>query len=127
MAPHAQVEASKTITRKTVTTALKDHSFGSVPFHDAPDHGLENGLVRDIINPIAKREIDGIMLALSHTDIAELTGSREILSIFVERHRHNTVRGIESFFDTIAVVHINVDVKDSLFKTQQFEDTQNDV
>ena len=127
MASHAQVETSKTITGKTVATALQDHSFWSVPFHDAPDDGLENRLVGEIIYPVAKREINSIMLALPHTDVAKLTGSREVFSIFMERDRHNTVRGVESLFNTIAVMHVNVDVKDSLLETQQFEDTENNI
>lgn len=124
---HTQVKASKTVTRKTVSTTLQDDSLRSVPFHDALDYGLENRLVGEVINSIAKREVDGIVLALSNTNVTKLTSPREVFSVLVERDGHDTVRRVESFLDAIAVVHINVDVQDTLLKTQQLEDTQDNI
>jgi len=45
----------------------------------------------------------------------------------VERTGHNSVGRIKSFFDTIAVVDVDVDVEDALLVTQQFDDTQDNV
>lgn len=116
VASHAQVETSQAITRETVTTTLKNHGFWTVPLHNALDHRLEDTLVRDIVDAVTKWEIDSIVFALSHTDVTELTGTREILSILVERHSHDTVCSVKCLLDTIAMVDINIDVENALPK-----------
>ena len=42
---------------------------------------------------------------------SELSSSREILAILVETDSHDTISGIESFFHSIAVVHVNVNIE----------------
>jgi hypothetical protein len=116
MSSHAQIEAAKTITRQTVTTTLEDHSLWAIPLHHALDDGLEDALVRDIIDTIAEREIDRVVLALPNTDVAKFTSTGEVLAVFVERDGHNAISRVESFFNAIAVVNIDINVKDSLFE-----------
>lgn len=40
----------------------------------------------------------------------EFPCSGEELSVFVEANGHYPIRSVECFFDTIAVVHIDVDI-----------------
>jgi hypothetical protein len=40
---------------------------------------------------------------------------------------HDTIGGVESLFDAIAMMDIDVDVKYSLMISQEFEDAQYDV
>lgn len=127
VAPHTEVEASETVARKTVATTLQDHRFGSVPFHNALNNGLKDALVGDVINAIAEREVDGIVLALTHSDIAQLTRTWEVLAVLVEGHRHHTVSRVECLLNTISVVDININVEHALLESQQLQDTQNDV
>jgi hypothetical protein len=74
------------------------------------DYRLEDALVRGIIDAISEREVDRVVLSLADTNIAELTSPGEVLSVFVERHRHNSVCGIEGLLDPISMMNINVDV-----------------
>jgi len=95
---------------------LEDHGFRPVPFHNTLDNRLKDALVRDIIDTIAKWEIDGIVFALAHTDIAKFARSGEVFSVFVERDRHDTICSVEGFLNTIAVVHIDIDVENALLE-----------
>lgn len=44
----------------------------------------------------------------------EVTGAREVLSILVEGHGHDTVCSVESLFHTISVMDVNIYVQNSL-------------
>lgn len=110
MAAHAKVEAAETVTRKTVSTTLKDNGLGLVVVHDGLDNGLENGLVGIVGDTIAKREVDCVILSNTNSDIAQLASPREIFSILVEGAGHNSVGSVEGLFNAITVVNINVDV-----------------
>jgi hypothetical protein len=67
------------------------------------------------------------MLALADTDIAELTGTREVFAVLVERNRHDTISRVEGLFDAIAVVNINIDIKNTLLETQQLKNSENNI
>jgi hypothetical protein len=45
----------------------------------------------------------------------------------VERNSHDTVGGVESLLNTITVMDINIDVEDPLFKSKEFENTEDDI
>ena len=64
---------------------------------------------------------------MSYTSVAKFTRSGEILAILVERACHDAIGRVKRFFDTIAVVDIDVDIEDSLFEAQQLQDAQNDI
>lgn len=127
MAIHTQVKAAKSIARQTVTTALQNDSFRLVVLHDVLNNRLEDRTVRRIGNTISERKVDGVVLSLSNTSIPKLTSSREILAILVERNSHDTVGGVESLLNTIAMMDIDVDVEDPLFKSKKFENAEDDV
>ena len=48
---------------------------------------------------------------LTRVTYPQFTGSREVFAVFVETDGHDTISGIESFFHSIAVVHINVNIE----------------
>jgi hypothetical protein len=127
VALHAEVEATETVARQAVAAALQNNGLGLVVGHDGVDDGLEDVLVGLIGNAIAQGKVDGIMLALADANVAELTGSREILAIFVERDGHDAVGRVEGLFDAVAVVHINVNVENALVEAEQLDDAENDV
>jgi hypothetical protein len=124
---HAQIEAAQAITGQTVTTALENHSFGAVPLHHAPDDRFEDALVRDICDSIAEREVDCVVFALSNADITELTGTGEVLAVLVERTGHDAISRVESLLNTIAMVDIDINIKDSLFEAQKLEDSEDNI
>ena len=127
MATHAQIEAAQAVTRKTVAAALEDNGLGLVILHHCLDDWLENCLVRRVVNAIPQREIDGVVLAVADSDVAELAGTGEVLAVLVEGDGHDTVGRVEGLLDTIAMMDINVNVEDALLVAQEFENGENDV
>jgi hypothetical protein len=127
VACHTQVEAAQSVTRQAVSAALKYDGFRAVVGHDGLDGRLENVLVGLIGDSVAQREVDGVVLARAYTDIAELTGAGEVLAVFVERDGHDTVGCVEGLFDTIAVVHVDIDVQNALLVAKQLDNTKDNV
>jgi hypothetical protein len=124
---HTQIEATESIARQTVTTALENNSLGLVVLHDILNDRLEDGLVGHIGDTISKRKVDSIVFSLSNTSVSKFTSAGEVLSVLVERNRHDTVGGVESLLDTITMMHVNIDVKDPLFESKEFENTEDNV
>lgn len=58
---------------------------------------------------------------------SEITRSREVLAVLVERHRHDPIRRVERLLDAVAVVNVDVDVKNALVVLEQLEDTEHNV
>lgn len=114
MALHAKVEASKPVTRQAVSTTLKHNSFGSVVLHNTFDDWLEDSLVRSIVNAIAERKIDRVVLSLADANVAKLTSTRKVFAILMKRDCHDPISGVESFFDTVAVMNVDVNVEHTL-------------
>mmetsp|Transcript_42954 Transcript_42954/g.124216 ORF Transcript_42954/g.124216 Transcript_42954/m.124216 type:complete len:207 (+) Transcript_42954:804-1424(+) len=54
-----------------------------------------------------------------------ITRSWKVLSEFVKRARHHAIGGVECFFDTIAVVNINVNVKNAFVLFQKLQNGEN--
>lgn len=127
MAIHAQVEATQPVARQTITTTLQDNSLRLVVSHDVLDDGLEDGLVGFVGDTIAERVVDSVVLPGADADVAKFACSREVLSILVERHSHDSVGCVEGLLDAITVVDIDVDVEDALLETEQLQDTKNNV
>ena len=119
MSAHTQIETAQAITRQTVATALENHGLWAIPFHDVLDDGLENALVGNVVDTITEGEVDRVVLALSNADVAKLTGTGEVLAVLVERNSHDTVSCVEGFFNTIAVVNINVNIENSLLEAEK--------
>ena len=58
--------------------------------------------------------MNSLPLPLANTVIANFTCTREEFSVLVETDCHDSVRRVESFFNTITVMDVNVDIHDSL-------------
>lgn len=114
MTLHTEIEASESVTGQAVSTTLKYNGFGSVVLHNTFDDWLEDSLVRSIINAIAERKVDRVMLSLANANVAKLSSTRKVFAILVERDCHDPISGIESFFDTIAMMNVDVDVEHAL-------------
>ena len=50
---------------------------------------------------------------LADPAVVDVAGSGEKVAEFVERSGHDTVVGVEGFFDAVAVVDVDVDVEDA--------------
>ena len=127
MASHAQVEAAQSIARETVSAALENNGFGLVIVHNALNDGLEDRFVGDIVNAVAKREVDCVILSGAHTNVAKLTSTWEVLSVLVERDSHDSVGGVEGFFDAVAMVDIDVNIENSLLESEELDDAEDNI
>jgi len=127
VAPHTEIEATKTITRQAVSATLKNDSLRLIIFHNSSDDWFEDVLVGLIIDAVAKGEIDRIVLAGADTNVTELASTREVLAILMEGDSHDSVGCVESLLDTVTVVNVDVNVEDSLFEAKKLNDTENDV
>lgn len=127
MAAHAQVEATQAIARETVATALEDNGLGLVVLHDSRDDGLENGFVSDVINTIAQGKVDGVILARTDADVAELASAGKVLAVLVKRDRHDAIGRVKRLLNSVAVMDVDVNVKDALLEPQKLENCQHNV
>ena len=50
----------------------------------------------------------------NETTYPQLTGSREILPIFVEAYSHHTIRSVKRLFHSISMMYINIDVQNPI-------------
>ena len=58
-----------------------------------------------------KGEVDRIIFALRHTNISNVTGTREEFAKLVEGNAHHSIGGVERFFDTITMMDIDINVE----------------
>lgn len=127
MTAHAQVEAAKTISRQAVATALQDHGLGAVILHDSLDDWLEDSFVGDVVDSVAQREVHGVVLAGTDTNVTQLARAREVFAVLVERNGHDAIGGVESLLNSVTVVDIYVDVENALVETEEFDNCEDDV
>jgi hypothetical protein len=106
---------------------LEDNGFRLVIVHDILNDRLENRLVCDIVNAVTEWEVDGIILALANTNVTKLASAREIFSVFVKGDGHDSVGSVERFLNTVTMMNVNVDVENSLFKSEELDYTENDI
>ena len=106
---------------------MKDNRSGLVVLHDAVDHGLEDALVAGVVDSVTQWEVDGMVFPVANADIPKFAGAREVFAVLVEGDRHDTVSAVEGFFNAIAVMHIDVDVKYTWVEAQKFDDAKNNV
>lgn len=119
MPAHGEVEAAKSITRQGISTALQDDCSWSVIFHHAADYWLKDTLVALVVDPVTQRDINSVVFSTADANVMKVAGARKEIAIFVERHCHDTIGAVEGFFDTIAVMHINVDIDNARMEAQE--------
>lgn len=67
------------------------------------------------------------MLALADAHVAKLAGTREELAIFVEGDGHYPIGRVKSLFNAIAMMDVNVNIKNALVVAKKFQDTEDNV
>lgn len=90
-------------------------------------HRLKHAPVVLVRDAIPQRHVDRVVPALAVSDILEVARSREELAVLVERGGHDAVGGVERFFDSVAMVDVDVDVEDARVVAEEFEDAEDDV
>ena len=68
-----------------------------------------------------------MVLSVANADIPKFAGAREVLAVLVEGDGHDTVGAVESFFNAVAVVNVNVDVEHSRVEAKKLDDAKDNV
>lgn len=127
MAPDRNVEKPKLVTTKRVRSTLHLDSLRLESIDDLLDDWLESKLHRQVIRSRVQGVVYRIILASFCADIIDATGSREEVSVLVERDGHYSISREECFFYSITVMAVDVNIKHSLICLQQLEDAHHAV
>ena len=109
-----QIEAAQAITSQRIGTTLENNGARTVPHHDVLNDRFKDGMVTGIIDTVTQGHIDRVVLALAVANVADVSGPGEKLAELVERHGHDSVGRVEGFLDAVSVMHVNVNVQDSI-------------
>lgn len=90
-------------------------------------HRLEDTLERFIGNPILQWYIHGVSPSFASPLILLCSGTREVLPEFVKTAGHDSIGGVEGFFDAVTMVAVNIDVQDARVRSEELEDTEDDI
>ena len=71
---------------------------------------LEYLPIRIIFDPISKREVQSVVPSLIGPHVLQVSCTREVLPVLVERDSHHSVRCVESFLHSVPVMDVNVHV-----------------
>jgi hypothetical protein len=106
-----QIQMSKFIFREWVCSTLDNNDIRSVWGHTTIHNFFEEVEVDLITNATFEGDIYCEVFTDSLTDWLESTGAREeILLELVETYSHNSVGIVKCFFDSIAMVDIDIQV-----------------
>ena len=122
-----EVEAAEAVARQRVGAALQHDGVGLIELHHLGHDRLKDGVVDVVVDAVAERKVDGVVLALAGADVAQVAGAREVLAVLVERDGHDAIGGVEGLLDAVAVVHVDVDVEHALVVLEQLENGEHDV
>lgn len=116
-----QVEPSQLVVTKTVGPQLHYDCMRSIFCHDSLHNILEKLKKGIVIHAWLQGNVQGVVLSIVKAILIEATCPWEkILTILMERYSHDSVWKIKCFFDTIAMMDVNVDVDDSGVNQQEF-------
>lgn len=124
---HGEVERTELVLCQGVGTALKNDCVGPVVIHDVLNDGSEDGGVGLVVNAVSERDIDSVTLAFADASVDQVASSRKEVSEFVKRAGHDAVCGVESLFNAISVVDVDVNVEHSGMVAQQLKNGEVDV
>jgi hypothetical protein len=143
MTSHREVEWPEPVAGEGVGTALQNNCARLVPVDDVLHGRLEHGFVRLVSDTVSQRNIHSVPCLISSGRYAQIHGdlplsfanpiiphlacTREEFAILVETDTHDPICGIESLLHPIPMMHIDIDVEDSLVISQQLQDAKNDI
>lgn len=128
MPSDAEVKAAQSITAQRVSSTLEHNARGLVEVHYLVDNWLEKVLVTLVINAIPQGHIQTVVAATLCPDFIHVTCAREeVISVFVEGHRHDPVSEVESFLNPVTMVDVNINVKHPRVVLEQLQDANHNV
>jgi hypothetical protein len=61
------------------------------------------------------------------TSVLDISSAREEIAIPVERHSHDSIRAVECLLNTVTMMHININIEDSIVVFQKLKYSQDDI
>ncbi len=128
MAFYAQVESTKFIMTKTVSTQLHDNSMRPVLGHDTLHHILEQLVKGIIVHSWFQRNVQWIMFSIISSVLVKSPRSWEkVLTVLMERHWHDSVGQIKCLLNPVSVMDVDIDVNNSWINKQKFQNGQHNI
>lgn len=115
-----KIEASKSVSWKTVSSSLKKNSFRSEIFHNFSKNRPCYSHKRFIIHTFIQWEIDRMISTIFFSNVINVSCTWEIVFKFMERACHYSISKIKGLFNTITMMNININVQDSLISFEKF-------
>lgn len=94
-----KIEATESVARKRVSTALLHNGSRSERLNHAPHHGLEDGEIRVVVDAVAQREVQRIVFAAACANVLHKTKTRKriVTEAEDEKPKSNFVKTSPSF------------------------------
>lgn len=125
---NTEVKSSQLIMAKTVCTQLHNNRVRPVFGHNSLHHILEQLIKRIVIHSWFERDVQWVMLSIICSVLVKSACSGEkILTILMERYRHDSVWQVKCLLNTVTVMDIDIDVNDSWINHQKFQNCQNNI
>jgi hypothetical protein len=128
-----RVMRAKFIVGERIRATLQNNAIRTVVLANGFHDFLENTNELFVVHALFKRDVQGEVFALATADVHQISSSGEkfitlaIVPISVETHAHDSVGCIKSFFYTVTVVNVNVDVQNPIVVLEQLKNRENDV
>mmetsp|Transcript_441 Transcript_441/g.689 ORF Transcript_441/g.689 Transcript_441/m.689 type:complete len:359 (-) Transcript_441:54-1130(-) len=127
MTLECQIEWPQSISRNAISATLQNNSTGLKDFHNLIEQRLEQIAIGIIAHATLEGSIDGKAGPFLGTRFARMARAGKEIPVLVQTQRHDTIRAIKGFFDTITVMDINVNVEDAGVDFEQFQNGQDNV
>jgi len=125
MAHDWQIKHTKSVSTKRVRATLHLYRLRVESPDDLCNHGLERHHERLVSAALIERKVYRVILALFATDVVDAPRAWKKIAVFVKTHCHNSVSSIKGFFNSIAMVAVNVNIKHALVSFEQLYYSQN--
>lgn len=90
-------------------------------------HRIKHRLKCFVRNPVSKRNINRIAFTLAASPVFLRSSPREVLAELVEAARHDAIRRVERFLNTVSMMAVDVDVKYTWECAKELNDSEHNV
>lgn len=109
MAADGEVEVAELVLRERVRSALDDHDVGNVEGANAAHYLLEELNIAQVVHALAKRNVGCEKLADALANLFQsASAGKEVLLKLVEADSEDSIRMVEGFLYSIAVMHVDI-------------------
>ena len=128
MSLYREIEMAKLIARQRISAALDHHHIGNIKRANPAHNLLEELEVGDIVHALFERNVGSVKFAHSLSHLVEGSCSREeVLFELMEADCEDSIGMEESLLNSIAMMHVDIQVEHPGIDLQQLQDTEHDI